>query len=190
MNEMIILSSKHLAIYQRAYALICPEIPGECPGTECFGFAPKLADFLLGMKGWMKDAPADEIEEEIRSMERADPTFNAGLQRGRVRTPDEIRTTIQALLDPHIDMWSYRLVEAQHRVMRAAAWTLDLADLLPYYRRAQTDDEIVIREWCEHNIRELGVKHILLDLLVQYDRDLDAPGLIEQIHRQLDEDCD
>lgn len=187
---MIELSGKHLLTDQRAYALICPEILGERPETECFGFAPKLADFLLSMKGWLKDASPDEIEGEISSMKRADPTFNADLQRERVRTPDEIWATIQALLDPYIDAWGYRLVEAQHRVMRAAAWTLDISDLLPYYDGQATDDEDIIRDWCEHNIRDLGVRHILLDALVQHDRDLDAPGLLEQIHRQLDEDND
>lgn len=186
---MIRFSGKHLLCDQRAYALVCPasEESGE---SEVFGFAPKLADLLLLWKGWWKEMPADALEEKIESAQRADKTFDPELQRKRIRTPDEIDACIQALLDPSIDVWGYQLVEAQHRVMRAAAFLLDLDDLLPYYQGKKTDDEIEIREWIQWNVRDCGIKHILLDAMIEYDRDLDAPGLIAQIHIQIDEDCD
>lgn len=186
---MIRLSGKHLIAGQRAYALVCPATD-ESGETEHFGFAPKLADLLLLWKGWWKDMPAELLEKEIESACRADQTFDPDLQRQRIRTQGEITACIQALFDPRIDVWGYRLVEAQHRVMRAAAFLLDLDDLAPYYHGPVTDDEIEIREWIEWNVLDCGIKHLLLDLMVEYDRDLDAPGLLAQIHAQIDEDCD
>lgn len=186
---MIRLSGKHLVTDQRAYALVCPatEESGE---TEHFGFAPKLADFLLSWHGWWREMPASEFDEEIESSRRADKTFDPDVQRQRIRTPDEIRACIHALLYPAIDVWGYRLVEAQHRVMRAAAYLLDLDDLVPYYEGPATNDEIDIREWVQWNVRDCGIKHVMLDAMVEYDRDLDAPGLLAQMHAQIDEDCD
>lgn len=186
---MIRLSGKHLLTGQRAYALVCPATD-ESGETEHFGFAPKLADLLLSWKGWWREMPAAELEEEIMAVLRADKTFDPDLQRQRIRTQDEIRACIQALLDPHIDVWGYSLVEAQHRVMRSAAFLLPLEDLLPYYEGAATKDEIEIREWVECKVRDCGIKHVMLDAMVEYDRDLDAPGLLAQIHAQIDEDCD
>lgn len=186
---MITFSGKHLLTDPRAYALVCPvsEASGE---TECFGFAPKLAALLLSWKGWWQEMPVGQREEEMENAQRADPTFDPDVQRQRICTQDEINATIQALLDPRIDVWGYRLVEAQHRVMRAAAFLLDLDDLLPYYEGPATEDEIEIREWIQWNVRDCGIKHILLDAMVEYDRDLGAPGLLDQIHQQIDEDCD
>jgi hypothetical protein len=186
---MIRLSGKHFLADPRAYALICPasEESGE---SEVFGFAPKLADLLLSWKGWWNDMPAEELEAEIEDAQRADKTLAPDLQRKRIRTPDEINACIQALLDPRIDAWGYRLVEAQRRVTRAAALLLPLDDLIPHYEGPETDDEIEIREWIEWNVRDCWVKHVLLDAMIEYDRDLDAPGLLAQIHRQIDEDCD
>jgi hypothetical protein len=157
---MIAFSGKHLLSCQRAYALIVPEMSGERPEYAKFGFAPRLADYLLGVHGWDKSR----------------------------RTDDEISAMVQALFDPMIDVWGCRLIEAQHRVVHDVAWVLDLADLHPYYDGPATDDEYVIREWIERHLRDLSIKHILLDALVQYDGDLDAPGLLAQIHRQLDEE--
>jgi hypothetical protein len=185
---MIKFSGKHLLTSQRAYALVCPATQdgGE---TEHFGFAPKLADMLLSWKGWWK-IPADELEDEIESARRADKTFDPKLQRHRIRTNDEINACIQALLDPHVDVWGYRLVEAQHRVMRAAAFLLDLYDISKYYEGPATDDEIEIREWIRRNVRDCGIKHLMLDAMIEYNRELDVPGLLAQIHAQIDEDCD
>lgn len=185
---MIAFSGKHLLSNDRAYALICPasEEAGE---TEVFGFAPKLADLLLSWSGWWQEMPAGQLEEQLEHVRRADHTFNRELQRQRIRTEDEINATIQALLDPAIEA-GYRLVEAQHRVMRAAAFLLPLDDLLPYYEGPKTEDEIEIREWMQWQIRDCGIKHRLLDAMVEYDRALDAAGLLAQIHHQIDEDCD
>ena len=199
---MIFLSGKHLLTSQRAYALVCPETT-EGSETEHFGFAESLADRLLAWQGWIK--PSADLEETLSAIQRADPTFNLDLQRQRVRTPDEIHACIQALLNPQIDLWGYRLVEAQERVMRAAAWLLDLGDLLPYFagdpRIARTlragmrgdrneafyEAESAFRTWIEWNVRDLGIQHILLDAMVAHDSDLNEPGLLAQIHRQLDE---
>ncbi len=179
---MIKLSGKHLLTNQRAYALICPETAEENE-TEHFGFAPKLADLLLAWKGWLA---ADSSTETLTSLADADPTANLT----RFRTDDEINATIQALLDPQIDVWGYQLIEAQHRVVRAAAWTLPLDELKPYYGGVETNDEEILRNWIQNNISDCGIKHILFDALIEYDRDLDVLGLIEQIHLQIDEDCD
>lgn len=145
---------------QRAYALIMPEIPGECPESVMFGFAQRLADRLLMWKGW---SPAQ-------------------------RTPDEINATLEALKDPTIDAWGCTLIEAQHRIVPEAAWVADLDALRPYYQGPVTDDEYAIREWIEHHTTDRRVKHALFDLLVEQDRDLDAPGLVDQIRQQMDAD--
>jgi len=99
-----------------------------------------------------------------------------------------INATIQALFDPHINLWGFRLVEAQHLVVKEAAWLLDLDELTLYYEGPSTDDEYQIREWIEHNVRELGIKHLFLDAMVEYDKDLHYPDLLNQIYAQLDED--
>lgn len=178
---MIKLSGKYLMTDHRAYALVFPET-SEGNETEKFGYAPKLADFLLSLRGWIK---ADADKEHLAALTDADPSANLA----RLRTDDEINATIQALLDPMIDVWGCKLVEAQHRVVRAAAWLLPLDELAPYYEGAATD-EIEIREWIEWNVRDCGIKHVLLDAMIEYNRDLDAPGLLAQIHAQIDEDCD
>lgn len=203
---MIRLSGKHLLVTPRAFALICPET-SERPENEVFGFADSLADQLLSWKGWMKQYQSvDEFEKELFAIKQADPTFDTDLQRKRIRTQDEITACVQALLDPKIDVWGYRLVEAQHRVVRAAAWLLETETLLPYFegdsaiaRQIRTkrpgvmdeafyDAEQAFRSWFEHHPLELGIRHILLDAMVEYDRDLDAPNLLDQIHRQMDEE--
>ena len=199
---MIFLSGKHLLTSKRAYALVCPET-AEGGETECFGFAEPLADRLLAWQGWMK--PSADLEKTLVAIQQADPTFDIDLQQQRVRTPDEIQACIQALLNPQIDLWGYRLVEAQERVMRAAAWLLDLDDLLPYFagdpRIARTlqagmvgdrdeafyEAEQKFRTWIAWHVRDLGIQHILLDAMAAHDSDLKEPGLLAQIHRQLDE---
>jgi len=186
---MIRLSGKHLLTGQRAYALVCPAT-AESDETEHFGFAPQLADLLLSWQGWWREMPAAELDAELKAVQRADKTFDPDVQRQRIRTQDEINACIQALLDPAIDVWGYRLVEAQHRVMRAAAFLLDLDDLAPYYEGPDTDDEIEIRGWVQWNVRDCGIKHEMLESMVEYDRDLNVPGLLAQIHAQIDEDCD
>ena len=119
----------------RAYALISPAIPGERPETADLGFAEDLADAMLSVQGWLK--PRGGLEEELREAGTFDPTFNPDIQRQRVRTPAAIRQYAQALADPGnatVDTWGYRLIEAQHRVVNASIYALDIADLLPYYR--------------------------------------------------------
>lgn len=158
---------------QRAYALVIPAEFSAMQAGETFGFALKLADVALEMQGWRKPDPDD---------------INNVAGRRRIRTREKIAETVQTLLDPRRSRREPHLVEAQHRIVRAAAWTLDLEALLPYYGGTVTDNELKIREWIEHRVREPGIQHLWLDELVEYDRDLSAPGLLAQIHKQIDED--
>lgn len=153
---------------QRAYALTIPEVPGEAPELTRFGWAHNLA------------------REVYRRVTGFSPTRDTGLWSDAER--DEIVATIEALLDPHIDVAGHRLREAQHVVVREAAWLLDLEDLRPYYAGPPTGDEYVIRAWVEEHVRDLGIKHALLDMMIEHDRDLGDRDLVAQIHRQLDED--
>ena len=208
---MISFSGLSLISDQRAYALVCPATAdgGE---TEIFGFAPKLADILLSWKGWWKDEPAAELEDKIEAAQRADKTFNPALQRQRIRTQDEINACVQALLDPHIEVWGYRLVEAQHRVVRASIWTLELGELMPYYKakggalrscgdklirlpdgRTISNDgyytaEEKIRTHLEMARWSCSEKQALLAMYIEQEEIEGA--LAEQIRRQIDEDCD
>lgn len=157
---MITLSGKDRSA--RAYALIVPPLPGgEAPERTLFGFAPRLARTVLAWKGWQPDA----------------------------RTEDEIDAMVQALLDPAIDVFGYRLIEAQHRVWQEIVWTVDLDDLAVYYDGPDTDDEYAVREWLDaRRVPDLGALHTLFDCYVPYDRDLADPSLVEQIRRQIDEE--
>lgn len=162
---MIKLSGK-MTHGRRAYALVCPEIPGEAPEHVEYGWAPELARMALGWKlgRWLP----------------RDTTTWTDAQR------DEASAMIEAIRDPAIDAWGYRLVDAQHCVVRDAVWTLDLDDVTPYYDGPDTTDEYAIREWCER-ISDLSIKHVLVDLLADLDRKL-TPDLVAQIHAQIDEE--
>lgn len=142
-----------------AYALIKPAISGEAPASMHFGFVEKLADSLLGWQGWTKAA----------------------------RTDDEIAATIEALLNPQIDVFGYRLVRAETVALKESAWTLDIEDVSIYYDGPATADEYEIRGWVERNVKDVGIKHALFDNLVEHDRDLNALGLVDAIKAQIDE---
>ena len=164
--EMIRLSGK-LTPGKRAYALVCPEIPGEAPERVIFGWAHDLARLVLGWKlsSWLpKDSTVWSDEER-----------------------DEAAATIEAIQDPRIDAWGYKLAEAHHLVAQEAAWGLDLEDIQPFYEGPETQDEYQIREWCERFITDLSVRHTLLDGLVEVDKDL-SPALVAQIRAQMDEE--
>lgn len=144
---------------QRAMVLRKPEIPGEAPEYYVFGWPERLADLLLQWQGWSKDQ----------------------------RTPDEIAATLQALRDPAIDLAGYKLLDADRAIIaREAAWLLPMEDIIPYFPDISTD-EYAIREWTARYVRDAGILHGLLDAMVEHDKDLDAPGLVAQIHRQIDE---
>lgn len=142
-----------------AYALIKPAIAGQCPESVIFGFADKLADKLLMWQGF----------EKIR------------------RTKDEKSATIEALLNPKIYVFGYRLLRAEEIVLKEAAWTLEIEDVSIYYDGPDTDDEYKIRRWIEINIKDLGVKHALFDNLIEYDRNLlNDKLLVAAIKSQID----
>lgn len=143
---------------RKAYVLRKPAIPGETEALYIFGWPETLADRLLMWLGKEKDE----------------------------RTPDELAATLEALTDPAIDVSGYRLLVADRAlVAQEAAGLLDLEDLDIQYP-GKSDDEYQIREYCAR-IRDAGILHDWLDAMTTYDKDLDAPGLVEQIHRQIDE---
>lgn len=144
-----------------AYALIKPAVSGEAPESIHFGFAEKLADSLLAWQGWSKTR----------------------------RTDDEKAATVEALLNPQIDVFGYKLVRAETVVLKEAAWAIDLEDVSVYYDGPETSDEYEIREWVERNIDDSGIKHALFENLIEHDRDLLAPGLVDAIKSQIDEAC-
>lgn len=161
-----------LAAGQRAYALICPKMSsrelhdGDAPECVLFGWAPPLARYAYDVV--------------MGAMTPTDP------RRWTERQRSELSAMFEALLDPAVDVAGFKLIEAQHCVVKEAAWTLDIQDLSIYYEGASSD-EYEIRAWCLRNIRDLTIRHVLLDLLAEEDRDL-TPDLVEQIHRQMDED--
>lgn len=143
-----------------AYALIKPAITGQSPESVIFGFADQLADKLLMWQGW----------EKIR------------------RTKDEKAATIEALLNPQIDVFGYRLLRAEERVLKESAWTLEIEDVSVYYTGPETADEYKIRQWVEINVKNLGIKHALFENLIEHDRNLlNDPLLVAAIKAQMDE---
>lgn len=106
--------------------------------------------------------------------------------KGMERTADEIQATIEALQNPAINLWGCKLVPAEWKIVSEAAYTLDLEELKPYYE-GTSSDEYEIRAWCATNLgKDHTIIHLLLDMLVDEDRDLDEAGLVEAIHHQID----
>jgi hypothetical protein len=161
---MIKLTGK-LTNGRRVYALICHETD-EPLEAAIFGWEPKLARLALGwkMSNWLPLDSTKWTDEQI----------------------DEASAMIEAIRDPAIDAWGYQLVDAHRCVVSEAAWTLRLDDLTRYYEGGSRD-EYEIREWCARFICDLRVKHALLDMLVEFDRNL-TPEVVAQIHAQLDEE--
>jgi len=166
---MIIVSGK-VTDAGRAYALIIPEISGECPESIKFGFLPDLAKALLSLKGWLM--PGRDMPAWVDTK----PKF---------ATPDEIHAMCEALLDPRIDCWGCKIVSAETRIAHEYAYVCDLEDVEIYYDGIDTND-YGIRE-AVSRITDQSIRHAMLDCLVEYDRNLDAPGLVRQIHKQIDE---
>lgn len=152
----------------RAYALLKPEIPGESPEHMVFGFLPTLAEKILAWKGWRRPgSDAAKIPGE------------------KILTPDELHAACQALLDPHIDTWGYRLVSAETVVAKGFAWLCDLDDVMTYYDGSETDElkiRAAVAQETDHSII-----HCMLDMQVEFDKDLSFPGLVRRIHTQIDE---
>jgi hypothetical protein len=142
---------------EKIFALITPETT-ELPSSVKFGTTGTLADWLLMSKGWSKAR----------------------------RTNDEIAAMVEALQSPAIDTWGCKLVPAEWRVVSEAAYLLDLDDVKPYYEGCSSD-EYEIRGWVASNVRDLSVKHTLLDMMAEHDKDL-TPDVVQAIHQQLDMD--
>lgn len=152
----------------RAYALIKPEIPGEAPEHIVFGFLPVVAEKMLMWKGWRR--PGSESES---------------IPGEKILTPDEIHAGCEALLDPCIDPWGYRIVSAERVIAKEFAFVCDIEDVRAYYDGDETDPLKI----CEavSKTTDRSIIHAMLDMLCEFDKDLLFPGLLAQIHRQIDE---
>lgn len=159
----------------RAYALITPAT-AEYPSRVKFGFAPDLSRFMV-------------------SSEAGD---------GKI-TEEQINEGIESLFDPMVNAVGIKMQDANLHVVSEAAWTLELDDLYQWYqayssdpmayiKKPQTQDagyeqwekfETTVRTWAA-SFSNLAVAHEMLDMMIEFDRDLTAPGLVDQIHRQLD----
>lgn len=152
----------------RAYALIKPEIPGEAPEHIVFGFLPVVAEDMLMWKGWRRPgSDAAKIPGE------------------KILTTDEIHAACEALLDPCIDPWGYRIVSAETVVANEFAYVCDLEDVQAYYEGDETDPLQICAAVAQ--VTDRSIIHAMLDMLVEFDKDLLFPGLLAQIHRQIDE---
>jgi hypothetical protein len=101
------------------------------------------------------------------------------------KNADEIHAMSEALLDPGIDPWGCKLVSAEHRIAYEYAWVSDIDDVAIYCDENFTD-EYQIRS-AVARITDRSVLHAMIDALVELDRDLDMPGFVKQVHKQIDE---
>lgn len=189
---MIVFSGKTSNI-GHVYTLIKPGIEGETPEQIYFGYLPDLAEIMLLSQGWCRPGSDREAHGYIPM------------------TRDEVHAACEALLDPAIDCWGYKIVSGETMIARHYAYLADLDDVFSYYDGPQSDCEqayaerepvrgengsvsyVVIDDPMELRICESVAQtkdrlaiHAMIDELSQLDEDF-QPDIVKRLHLQLDE---